>query len=118
MKGKIIKSISGVFFIESEENVYEAKQLGSFKKLKMKPLVGDIANFVEKDGSYLIESIEERKNELIRPIVANVDNLLIVMTISTPSINLLLLDKFLVMAEYNQIKPIIIINKKVNLKRK
>lgn len=112
MKGKIIKSISGVFFIESEENVYEAKQLGSFKKLKMKPLVGDIANFVEKDGSYLIESIEERKNELIRPIVANVDNLLIVMTISTPSINLLLLDKFLVMAEYNQIKPIIIINKK------
>lgn len=112
MKGKIIKSISGVFFIESEENVYEAKQLGSFKKLKMKPLVGDIANFVEKDGSYLIESIEERKNELIRPIVANVDNLLIVMTISTPSINLLLLDKFLVMAEYNQIRPIIIINKK------
>lgn len=112
MKGKIIKSISGVFFIESEENVYEAKQLGSFKKLKMKPLVGDIANFVEKDGSYLIESIEERKNELIRPIVANVDNLLIVMTISTPSINLLLLDKFLVMAEYNHIRPIIIINKK------
>lgn len=112
MKGKIIKSISGVFFIESEENVYEAKQLGSFKKLKIKPLVGDIANFVEKDGSYLIESIEERKNELIRPIVANVDNLLIVMTISTPSINLLLLDKFLVMAEYNHIRPIIIINKK------
>ena len=112
MKGKIIKSISGVFFIESEENVYEAKQLGSFKKLKMKPLVGDIANFVEKDGSYLIESIEERKNELIRPIVANVDNLLIVMTISTPSINLFLLDKFLVMAEYNHIRPIIIINKK------
>lgn len=112
MKGKIIKSISGVFFIESEENVYEAKQLGSFKKLKMKPLVGDIANFVEKDGSYLIESIEERKNELIRPIVANIDNLLIVMTISTPSINLLLLDKFLVMAEYNHIRPIIIINKK------
>lgn len=112
MKGKIIKSISGVFYIESIGEIYEAKQLGSFKKLKMKPLVGDIANFVEKDGSCLIESIEERKNELIRPNVANVDNLLIVMTISTPSINLLLLDKFLVMAEYNHIRPIIIINKK------
>lgn len=112
MKGKIIKSISGVFYIESMGEIYEAKQLGSFKKLKMKPLVGDIANFVEKDGSCLIESIEERKNELIRPNVANVDNLLIVMTISTPSINLLLLDKFLVMAEYNHIRPIIIINKK------
>lgn len=112
MKGKIIKSISGVFYIESMGEVYEAKQLGSFKKLKMKPLVGDIANFAEKDGSCLIESIEERKNELIRPNVANVDNLLIVMTISTPSINLLLLDKFLVMAEYNHIRPIIIINKK------
>ena len=112
MKGKIIKSISGVFYIESMGEIYEAKQLGSFKKLKMKPLVGDIANFVGKDGSFLIESIEERKNELIRPNVANVDNLLIVMTISTPSINLLLLDKFLVMAEYNRIRPIIIINKK------
>lgn len=112
MEGKIIKSISGVFFIESMGKVYEAKQLGSFKKLKMKPLVGDVANFAEKDGSYLIESIDERKNELLRPNVANVDNLLIVMTINTPSINLLLLDKFLVMAEFNHIRPIIIINKK------
>lgn len=112
MKGKIIKSISGVFYIESEGRVYEAKQFGSFKKQKVKPLVGDIANFVEKDGSCLIESIVDRKNVLIRPNVANVDNLLIVMTISTPSINLLLLDKFLVMAEYNKIRPIIIINKK------
>lgn len=112
MKGKIIKSISGVFYIESEGIIYEAKQLGSFKKLKVKPLVGDNVDFIGKDGSYLIENICERHNVLIRPNVSNVDILLIVMTISTPSINLMLLDKFLVMAEFNGIRPIIIINKK------
>lgn len=112
MKGKIIKSISGVFYIESCGQIYEAKQLGSFKKLKIKPLVGDEVEFIEKDASYLIESIYPRQNVLLRPEVSNVDILLIVMTISTPSINLMLLDKFLVMAEYNKIRPIIIINKK------
>lgn len=112
MKGKIVKSISGVFYIETGGIIYEAKQLGSFKKLKVKPLVGDKVEFIGKDGSYLIESICERHNVLTRPNVSNVDILLIVMTISTPSINLMLLDKFLVMAEFNGIRPIIIINKK------
>ena len=50
MKGKIIKSISGVFYIESSGQIYEAKQLGSFKKLKIKQLVGDEVEFIEKDA--------------------------------------------------------------------
>ena len=81
MIGKIIKGIAGFYYIASEGAVYTCKAKGLFRKLSLKPLVGDIVSFTpaeaESEGS--ITDIHKRKNELIRPAVANIDMIIIIL---------------------------------------
>ena len=114
-QGKIIKGIAGFYYVLVEEQLYECKAKGVFRNKKMKPLVGDnveidIIDEKEKKGN--IVSILERDNELIRPAVANVDQALIVFALKRPNPNLNLLDRFLVMMEYQNIETVICFNKK------
>ena len=85
---------------------------GIFRKNKITPLVGDEVVFQmenETDG-YILE-VKERKNELVRPPVANVDQAILVFSVAEPEFSTTLLDRFLVLIEYHQIRPIICLTK-------
>ncbi len=105
--GIIIKSIGGLFFIESSDTIYECKARGVFRKEGISPSVGDSVNF--EDG--VITEILPRKNFIIRPPLANLDQLIFVVSVAEPAPNLLILDKFIAVAEYQNIKPVIVLTK-------
>ena len=116
MQGKIIKGIAGFYYIYAEDgNVYECKAKGIFRKDNFKPLVGDnveitVLNEEEKEGS--VTSILPRRNSLIRPAVANVDQAFLIFAMDNPKPNFLLLDRFLIMMEQQGIPVVICFNKK------
>ncbi len=112
MNGLIIKVFGGIYTVEASEGLYECKARGVFRKKKITPMCGDTAEFsVEKDGSCVIDGIGERKNELIRPPLANLDMLLFVASVAEPQPNLTLIDKFIAICEYKHIEPAVVITK-------
>ena len=96
MQGKIIKGIAGFYYIYAEnDELYECKAKGIFRKDKQKPLVGDnveieVLDEQEKEGS--VTAILPRKNSLIRPAVANVDQAFVIFAMENPKPNFMLLD--------------------------
>ena len=115
--GIIVKSIAGFYYVKTGSDVFECKARGIFRNKNIKPLVGDSValSFDEKNGTYIIENIKERKNELLRPPIANIDQLLIVSSVSDPDPNFLVIDKMLALCCDKNIEPILIISK-VDLK--
>ncbi len=114
MIGKIIKGISGFYYVESEQTIYECKARGVFRNRNEKPLVGDFVEFKivsEDDKKGNIERILDRKSLLKRPEVSNVDQALIVFSSIDPFPDIHLLNRFLVSMEYAKVKPYICINK-------
>lgn len=116
MKGKIIKGIAGFYYVHTPEknSVFECKAKGIFRNQKMKPLVGDdveINTDNQPEGKGIITDIFSRKNELIRPAVANIDQALIVFATAQPNPNLNLLDRFLIMMQKQAVDTIICFNK-------
>ena len=101
MQGKIVKGISGFYYVHVvESGIYECKAKGIFRQQKMKPLVGDdveidIISEEKKTGN--VAAILPRKNALIRPAVVNVDQALLIFAAASPNPNFNLLDRFLVM---------------------
>lgn len=116
MQGKIIKGISGFYYIHTDKDaVYECKARGVFRKNKIKPLVGDNVIFDvidEKEKKGNVVEVLERKNELIRPAVSNIDQALVIFAAAKPDPNFNLLDRFLIMMERQGIDTIICFNKK------
>lgn len=111
-RGLLCKGIGGFYYVEAANTIYEAKARGIFRKRKMTPLAGDIVTLsIEEDGTCTIEEIEERKNFLVRPPVANLDQLFLVTSVLHPSPNLLVLDKMLASAEERGIAPIVVLSK-------
>lgn len=115
MTGKIIKGIAGFYYVEvAGSGIYQSKAKGLFRKDRIKPLVGDevrIAVTHEKDREANIEKILPRKNELYRPAVANVDQVLVVMAFADPEPDYGVLDRFLVQMEAAGIYSAICFNK-------
>ncbi|MFS0933710.1 ribosome small subunit-dependent GTPase A [Enterococcus casseliflavus] len=112
MKGKIIKALSGFYYVASEDEIFQTRARGNFRNRKITPLVGDEVIFEssnQTDG-YLLE-ILPRKNELVRPPVANVDQGVLVTSLVEPNFSYNLLDRFLVTLEYEGIEPIIFLTK-------
>lgn len=115
VQGKIIKGIAGFYYVHVEAGgLYECKAKGIFRNRKVKPLVGDnvtieIISEGERTGN--ITEILPRRNELIRPAAANIDQALIIFAVTSPEPNYNLLDKFLVMMDYQQVPTIICFNK-------
>lgn len=111
-KGQIIKSLSGFYYVESQGKVYQCRARGKFRKDELKPLVGDYCEFsVENQNDGYIFQIMPRKNSLIRPPIANVDQALLVFSAKEPDMNTLLLDRFLILIEHENIHPIICVSK-------
>ncbi len=109
MTGRVIKLISNKWTVLVEGHFYECSSIGKFKYLKISPLVGDIVE-IDKENN-VIKNIMPRKNELVRPPIANVDQAIILVSCREPNFSSNLLDKMLVVIEYNNIKPIICFTK-------
>lgn len=116
MEGKIVKALSGFYYVRTENKaLYECKAKGAFRNENITPLVGDDVVFdviseFEKTGN--VTEIKPRKNSLIRPAVANVDQAMVVFSVRTPNPNLSTLDRFLVLMQKQNIETIIVFNKK------
>ena len=116
MQGKIIKGIAGFYYVYGEDEVlYECKAKGIFRKDNQKPLVGDnveitVLDEQEREGN--LTRILPRKNSLIRPAVANVDQAFVIFAMENPKPNFMLLDRFLIMMEQADIPAVICFNKK------
>ena len=114
-KGKIVKGIAGFYYVYvAGSGIYECKAKGLFRKQKMKPLVGDdvgidVISREERTGN--VVEILPRKNALIRPAVANVDQALVIFAAREPKPNFSLLDRFLVIMERQEIPVVICFNK-------
>ena len=114
INGKIIKGIGGFYYVDTEKGLYECRARGIFRKNKITPLVGDRVSIsvVDKENKKgVVEEIEKRDTELVRPPIANVDKALIVFAIKNPSPNLSLLDRFIVLAEKENLEIVIVFTK-------
>ncbi|WP_282745905.1 ribosome small subunit-dependent GTPase A [Peptostreptococcus stomatis] len=112
--GIIIKGISGFYYVEVGQDLYECKARGIFRKKGLSPLVGDrvaISIIDEADKKGNIEKIYERKSELVRPPIANVDKVLITFSVKEPNPNMVLLDRFIVFSEKENLDIRIILTK-------
>lgn len=111
-EGKIIKALAGFYYVLSGDETIQCRGRGVFRKNKVNPLVGDEVVFQAESitEGYILE-VKERKNELIRPPIANVDQAILVFSAVEPGFSTSLLDRFLVLVEFNHIKPIICITK-------
>ena len=119
LEGTIIKGIAGFYYVEAEKTIYECKARGKFRNKNIIPVIGDnvLISLKKEENSndrYLegtIEEILERKNSLIRPAVANVDQAMVVFSVSYPQLHIDLLDRFLLHIEKEDIVPYILLNK-------
>ncbi|MGO4970399.1 ribosome small subunit-dependent GTPase A [[Clostridium] aminophilum] len=118
MQGKIVKGIAGFYYVhDGIGSVYECRAKGVFRNRKEKPLVGDDVEITVLDGESKTGSVDRilpRKNSLIRPAVANVDQALVVFAVTDPEPNLNLLDRFLIMMRMQKV-PVIIAFSKADL---
>lgn len=112
LKGKIVKGIGGFYYVDADSVIYECKARGSFRNKNQKPLVGDNVQIcINENAENTIDVIEERKNELVRPPLANLDTLFIIASLVDPKINTLIIDKLIAIAEYKNIEPVIVLTK-------
>jgi len=112
MQGQITRAINGFYYVKTIKGIKECKAKGKFRLDGIMPLVGDYVVIEEvEEGCDVIAQIKKRKNEIIRPHVANIDLLLITLSAKTPKPDFLLADKLIIESYRNNIEPIICINK-------
>ena len=111
-EGKIIKALSGFYYVADNDQIIQCRGRGVFRKQKITPLVGDTVIYQAENPTdgYIME-IKERRNELVRPPIANVDQAILVFSAAEPDFSTSLLDRFLVLVESKDINPIICISK-------
>ena len=112
--GVIIKGLGGIYTVAYQGKMFSCSARGIFRKDSIKPMIGDLVELAEinqVDGSAVIHGILPRKNQLIRPAVSNVDQVIVVMATTSPAPDLLLIDKLLLNARQNDIDIIMVVNK-------
>lgn len=109
MKGQIVKIVSNQYTVNCNGDIYICNSRGRFRNDKITPVVGDYC-IIDKDNNYILE-IEPRKNELIRPLVSNIDQGFLITSVKVPDFSTNLLDKLIVLMEVNKVEPIICITK-------
>lgn len=113
-RGRLIKGIGGFYYVDVEDEIVECKPRGLFRKKKIVPVIGDYVKIDVIDNENrkgVIEEIEARQNELTRPSVSNVDQVVVVFAVTRPDPCFSLLDRFLVLAESQRLKIVICFNK-------
>ena len=105
--GIITKCLGGLYTVESPDGIYECKARGVFRAKGISPAVGDRVGL--RGG--VITEVAERRNYLIRPPLANLDQIIFIVSTVSPAPNFLILDKFIAIAEFKGIEPVVIITK-------
>ena len=112
VKGRIIKCVGGCYTVEAPDGVYQAKPRGIFRKNGLKPMAGDlVALQLDELAEPLITEVFQRKNELVRPPVANLDLALLVVSACEPAPNAFVLDKLISIFESKGIETVLIFTK-------
>ena len=114
MQGIIIGNVSNTYKIETTEKIYVAYARGKFKNQDIRPLVGDRVEIEvtdEEKNEAIIEEILPRNNEIKRPKIANIDQIVFIISTKNPKPDLLMLDKQLAYAEKIHVEPVIVVNK-------
>ena len=112
MQGRIIKALAGFYYVEHDGVVYQTRARGNFRKKGQTPYVGDFVEFsAEENSEGYILKIGQRINSLVRPPIVNIDQAVVIMSAKEPDFNSNLLDRFLVLLEHKNIKPVIYISK-------
>ena len=113
LTGTIIKGIGGFYYVEAADGIYECKARGAFRNEGVTPLVGDRVSITVNDGDTenTVDEIFDRKNELRRPPVANIDRIIIVVASMEPRPNPLVIDRLTAIAVRKGIEPVIVLNK-------
>jgi ribosome biogenesis GTPase len=111
MEGTIVKGIGGFYYVKVNDNIYECKARGKFRYDELTPMVGDKVGITVNNDKGVIETIHDRISELVRPTVANVTQAFVIFTLTNPELNLDLINRFLVLCQYNNLKIVICINK-------
>ena len=112
LTGRIIKGIGGFYYVDAAGVLYETRARGIFRNKKITPLVGDIADIeITGSGTAFLTDIHERTSELVRPAVANVDQVLVIFAAANPVPSTGLLDRFLVNMEYQEIETVVVLSK-------
>ena len=117
-QGRLIKGIGGLYYVAADGFIYECGIRGIFRKKRIIPTIGDnveISIQSEEEKKGVIDNILPRRNSLIRPRVVNIDCAVITFAAKSPDINFDLLDKFLILAEYQKIEDIVICINKCDL---
>ena len=111
-EGRIVKALAGFYYVMDQDQIFQCRGRGNFRKRKVNPLVGDWVEYesTNKTDGYIMD-VKERKNELVRPPIANVDQAILVFSAVQPDFSPLLLDRFLVHIEANDILPVICVSK-------
>ena len=109
MKGQVIRIISNLYTVKCGEEVYGCRARGKFRNQNLSPVVGDYV-IIDSDNNIITE-ILPRKNELKRPVIANVDKVFIIASVKRPDLDLFLLDKLISVVIYNNIEPVIVLTK-------
>lgn len=107
----ILKSIGGFYYVRSGDSIIECKAKGKFRKLSLSPIAGDLVE-TEYDGSTnVISEVKKRKNRFVRPPVANLDLMVIVISTVDPSPNYLVIDKLCAIARYKDVDVAMVVTK-------
>ena len=109
--GIIIKGIGGFYYVKTADGVLECKAKGIFRKRGITPLAGDNVTVDGEGEDLVISEISQRKNAFVRPPVANVDNLILIVSATDPRPNILVIDKLTAIAQKHGIKPVIVLTK-------
>ncbi|PRO65331.1 ribosome small subunit-dependent GTPase A [Alkalicoccus urumqiensis] len=112
-KGRIVKSLSGFYYVESDGEIFQCRARGNFRNRGITPIVGDWVEYEaeNKTDGYIME-VHDRSSSLRRPPVANVDQAVIVSAVEHPAFSTLILDKLLVHTEAAGMDAVIVITKK------
>ena len=112
INGIILKSIGGFYYVETADEVYECKAKGSFRSMGIKPVAGDRVIVTPMESGYCrIDTVLERKNSIVRPRLANIDTLIIVVSTCSPKPNTLIIDKMTAAAVVKGIEPVVVLSK-------
>lgn len=112
LDGLIVSSLGGFYYVQTEEKIIECRAKGAFRKDNIRPAVGDIGVVQPtEDGYGYLVDIKPRKNFLVRPPLANIDVLVMVISSCSPKPNTLVIDKMIAIAEYKEIEPVIVFTK-------
>ena len=114
MRGKIIKGIGGFYYVAANNSIYECKAKGIFRNENIKPLIGDDVEISIIDEAKLLGNIDDilpRRNRMLRPAVANIDMVMVVLACAKPKPQLYLLDRYLLSVELSEVPAVIVFNK-------